>query len=220
MTRSRSASRSGPMWWVIWPVSWLRPTPRSKLAEPSQSGRVVAVDGFLQPEADVMALVGAGADRLLEGEILAAALVDQRADRRVGIGQVEHHAEADLDAALQRDRVGRTPASRGEGLDDVLMGADEADIDGIAGNAVRRRGAHADGFRRRRRETTRIRAPRNRRRRDRRARSTGSPSRPGGLSCEGAFRARPASLTFEPTLRHVSNAGKPFDQLGRATCSV
>ena len=89
MTKSRSASRSGPIWWVIWPVSWLKPTPRSKLADPSQSGRP-SLSGFAQPEADVIALVGARADRLLEGEVLPAALVDSVLTGASGSGQIEN----------------------------------------------------------------------------------------------------------------------------------
>ena len=40
---SRCASTSASIWWVIWPVRWLTPLSRSKLAEPSQNGRPSSV---------------------------------------------------------------------------------------------------------------------------------------------------------------------------------
>ena len=49
------------------------------------------------PEADVIAAVGAGADRLFERKILAAAEIIEVADRRILVGAIEQHAADDLD---------------------------------------------------------------------------------------------------------------------------
>ena len=84
-----------------------------------------------------MAAIGAAAVRLLEREILAAAEIEQRADRRVAVGAVEQHAAGDLDRGLQRHRIGGIPAGRLHGAEHVVLVADQADIDGIAGNALR-----------------------------------------------------------------------------------
>src|SRR5262249_18705091 len=67
---------------------------------------------FIQhlPEADVVAAVGAGADRFLESEILAPAEIIEIAHRRVLVGTVEQHAADDLDRGFQRDRISRIPA--------------------------------------------------------------------------------------------------------------
>ena len=85
----------------------------------------------------MVAAIGAGADRLFEGEILAAAEIIEIADRRVPIGAVEQHAADDLDRGFQRDRIGRIPAGGVHGAEHVPDVADQPDIDRIAGNALR-----------------------------------------------------------------------------------
>ena len=137
---------SGPIWWVIWPVSWLSADAavEARRAEPER--RAIGGVGHL-PDPDVMAAVGAFADRLFESEILLAAVKQQGADRRVGIGPIEDHAFADLQAGAPGDRVGRMPARDGESMDELDLGADEADIDRIAGYAVDRGGDHLVGQR-------------------------------------------------------------------------
>ena len=142
ISRSRSASMSGAMWWVISPVSWLNPAPRSKVAEPSQTGRPARPVSSDLPEAHMVAAVGALADRLLEGKVLAAPLVEERADRRVAVGPVEDDAAGDLDAGLERHGVGGIPAGGGKRADRLLLGPDQPDIQRIAGNSVGGDGHH------------------------------------------------------------------------------
>ena len=89
------------------------------------------------PVAHMVAAIGAGADRLFEGEVLAAAEIIEIADRRVLVGAIEQHAADDLDRRFQRDRIGRIPAGRVHRADHVALVADQADIHGIAGNALR-----------------------------------------------------------------------------------
>ena len=93
----------------------------------------------------MMAAIGALADRLFEGQILLAALEQQGADRRIGIGPVEDHALADLQAGTPRDGVGGMPAGHGESMDQLGLGPDETDIDRVAGNAIRRGRHHLAG---------------------------------------------------------------------------
>src|SRR5436190_8393546 len=88
------------------------------------------------PVADVVAAVGIGADRLFKSEVLAPAEVIEIADRCVLVGAVEQHAADDLDGRFQRDRIGRIPARRMHRAENVFGFADQADIDGIAGNSL------------------------------------------------------------------------------------
>ncbi len=94
------------------------------------------------PEADMMALVGTAADRLLEGKVLAAALVEEIGDGRIGIGAVEQDALGDARARLQCDGVGRLPARTLERGHDLVLVADKRDIEGIARDALRGVGGH------------------------------------------------------------------------------
>ena len=91
------------------------------------------------PQPHVVPVRRAGADRLLEGEVLAASLIHQRAHRRVLIGSVQHDADADLGGALDGDGIGGVPSRGRHGADHLGAGADEADVEGIARNALRRR---------------------------------------------------------------------------------
>ena len=85
----------------------------------------------------MVALGWAAAVGLLEGEVLLAAEQEEIAHRRIVVGPVQHGVGGDADAAAEGDRVGRKPARRGHGLVQRLLAADHADIDGIAGMAVR-----------------------------------------------------------------------------------
>lgn len=105
-------------------------------AQPQRPAIVAACIG--QPEADMMPAVGAEALRLFEGEILGAAIEQQPADRRIGVGVVEQHAFTNLDRGLQGHGVGGVPAGDGEGVHYFLSRTDKTDIDGIARNALRR----------------------------------------------------------------------------------
>ncbi len=89
------------------------------------------------PEPHMMAVIGALAVRLFEREILAAVEIEQRADRRVAVGPVQQHAADDLDRGSQRHGIGGKPAGGRHRAQHVLVVADQADIDRIAGNALR-----------------------------------------------------------------------------------
>ena len=104
-------------------------------AEPHRPLLIAAVEHF--PEADVMTAIRALAGGLLESEILAAAEIEQRADRRVPVGAVEQHAAGDLDRGFQGDGIGGKPARRVHRAKHFLLVADQPDIDGVAGNALR-----------------------------------------------------------------------------------
>ena len=107
------------MWCVIWPVSWLSPTPLIVAGGAQPPGPVVRRRVRHLPETHMMAAIGAVADRLFEGHILLAALEQQGADRRIGIGPVEDHALADLQAGTPRDGVGGMPPGHGESMDQL-----------------------------------------------------------------------------------------------------
>src|SRR4051812_39537101 len=62
------------------------------------------------PESDMVTMVGAVADRLLESKILATAKVEQGADRRVPIRAIQQHAADDLDGRAPCHGIGRIPA--------------------------------------------------------------------------------------------------------------
>ncbi len=94
------------------------------------------------PVSDVVAAIGAAANRLFERKILAAAKIIEIADRRVFVGTIEQHTADNLDRRFQRDRIGWKPARRVHRADDVLFVADQPDIHGIAGNALPGAGHH------------------------------------------------------------------------------
>jgi hypothetical protein len=78
------------------------------IADPQRAaGRVGAL---VAPEPDMVAAIGAAPHLLLESQVLLAAEDVERADGRVGIGAVQDHALGDLEAAGERDRIGRVPA--------------------------------------------------------------------------------------------------------------
>ena len=105
--------------------------------------------GFLRtPEPDMMSLPRAVSDRLLEGEILLAAEKKQTAHGSPVIRPAENRIHHNTDAAAQCNRVGRIPSGGGHGLDQLLFGANESDIDGITGVAVGRARETIDGCQR------------------------------------------------------------------------
>ena len=90
---------SAPMWWVIWPVRWLRPTLRSYVTAPIHRGvppRPYSVDFQNRTWWRWLAF---SPDGLLEGEVLLAAEHEQGADRGIDVGPVPQHAAGDADAA-------------------------------------------------------------------------------------------------------------------------
>ena len=103
-------------------------------AEPYRPLFLALIQHF--PVPDVVAAVGAGAKRLFERKILAAAEVIEIADRRVLVGTIEQHAADDLDRRFQRDLIGRKPPGRMHRAHQILGVADQPDIDRIAGNAL------------------------------------------------------------------------------------
>ena len=107
--RSRSESIFGAMWWVTWPVVWLRPTRSSKEAEPSQT----SFPSQRGPSSR-SAHGGAGwgccrpATRrrgLLYGRI------KKIAHRRLVVRAMEEGVNDDADAGIESDGVGGKPSS-------------------------------------------------------------------------------------------------------------
>src|SRR4029077_4627223 len=98
-----------------------------------------------QPEADVMSLVGASAVRLFERELFLLAHVIERADRRIMVWSVKHHAADDLSACAQRNWVGRKPAGRMHGAENFFLAADESDIERVSRNTVKGTRYHGQG---------------------------------------------------------------------------
>ncbi len=83
-----------------------------------------------------MAARGASAGRLLERQILLAAVEKERVDRRAVIRPAERHAADDLQRRGQSDWVGRRPAGRSHRADHVLLRPFESDVDDVARNAL------------------------------------------------------------------------------------
>ena len=79
---------------------------------------------------------------LLEGEILAPAVVEQGADRGPRIGPVHQHAACNAKARSHGNRVGRRPADSLHGAGDVARLADQTDVEGIAGDVGGGAGHH------------------------------------------------------------------------------
>ena len=105
------------------------------IAKPDRTFLLSLIQHF--PESHMMAAIGASADRLLEREVFVAAEIEQRTDGRVVVRPVQQHAARNLDRRSQRHGIGRIPAGRPHGAEHVELVADQADIDGIAGNALR-----------------------------------------------------------------------------------
>src|SRR5438445_5199036 len=84
-----------------------------------------------------MSPVSALASRLFERELLLFSLVIQRADGRVVVWPVKHHAADDLDAGAQGNRVSRKPAGSIHGAEDIFLAADKPDIERIPRDAAR-----------------------------------------------------------------------------------
>ena len=84
-----------------------------------------------------MAMVGARSGRLLEGQVFAPVEIEQVRDGGVLVGAVQQHAAGDLDRGAERDGVGGKPPGRVHGTEDLLLAADQSDIDGVTGNALR-----------------------------------------------------------------------------------
>src|SRR5208283_915326 len=67
---------------------------------PDPQGDPASAEFLGIPEPDVVATVGAGADRLLEGEVLLPSEDEQVADGRIGVGAVKEHAVGDEETRL------------------------------------------------------------------------------------------------------------------------
>ena len=103
---------------------------------PDPEGHAAPTQVVRLPEPDVVAVAGALARRLLEGEVLLAAEDEEGADRGVGVGPVHQDAAGDPEAAPQGHRVGGVPARVEHGPDQVVLGADQADVERVAGDAL------------------------------------------------------------------------------------
>ena len=103
--------------------------------EPDRAPGLAALQRL--PEAHVVAAVGAVPDRLLEGKVLLASVVEERADRRVAI-------RAGRRARCRRSRCWSSASLRSAGYQPAAasariassFAADQPDIHRIAGNAV------------------------------------------------------------------------------------
>ena len=133
MMKSRSALTSSAVAWVNWKVNLVKERPVSRVPAPTQSaglvnGRTVGVEPEVRivqglvvplqaqrPEADVMALARAHVDRLLEADVLAAPEQKERAERRGGVGPVEHERYGHAPGAGQIERLRFRPARREKG---------------------------------------------------------------------------------------------------------
>ena len=140
--RLRSASTSGPNVMGDLPGVVAEAHAAIEAGRSEPKGAAVFSGSERLPETDVMPLIGAFSDRLFESEVLPAAVEHQQAHRRVRVGTIEHHAGADLDTAAQGDGIRRIPFCSGEGMQNVAFRADQPDIDGIAGDALRRHRQH------------------------------------------------------------------------------
>src|SRR5262249_39060609 len=94
------------------------------------------------PEPDVVPPVRAPAVGFLERELLLFSFVIERTDGRVMVGPVKHHAADDLDARSQGDRVGWKPTCRVHGAHDVVLAADQPDIESVTRDIARRARHH------------------------------------------------------------------------------
>jgi hypothetical protein len=99
-------------------------------------GPAVGIDFFRAPKADVMALARIAADGLLKSKILLAPPQVQVADRGIGIRALQHRSHGDSQRAAQTDRIGGMPFGRQHDPDQVGLGADQGDVEGVAGNVV------------------------------------------------------------------------------------
>src|SRR5450631_2342474 len=81
-----------------------------------------------------MSLVGASAIRLFESELFLFSIIVERTDRRIVVWPVKHHAAHDLDTRAQRDWVGRKPAGRMHGAENIFLAANKPDIERISWN--------------------------------------------------------------------------------------
>ena len=84
----------------------------------------------------MMAVAGVLAHRFLEGQILTPPEHEQVADGCVFVGPVKQHATGDANAGPQGHRVGGMPAGIEHRIDNLLLAADQPDIERIAGDAL------------------------------------------------------------------------------------
>jgi hypothetical protein len=61
------------------------------------------------------------------------------------VWSVKHHATDDVDARSQSDRVGREPAGRMHGAENIFLAADKSDIERVSRNAVSGTRHHGQG---------------------------------------------------------------------------
>ena len=98
----------------------------------------VAVELLRLPEPHMVPLARVGPDRHLEREVLLAAVVVQAAHRRIVVRPLEHRRFGNLQATLERERVGRIPLRGDHDPLQLPLGADDGHVERIAGDARRR----------------------------------------------------------------------------------
>ena len=102
---------------------------------PDPQGDPASAEFLGIPEPDVVALAGAAADRLLEGEVLLPSEDEQVADGRIGVGAIKEHAVGDEETRLRGNRIGGVPAQADHRLDHFLFGSNQADVERVAGDS-------------------------------------------------------------------------------------
>lgn len=89
-----------------------------------------------RPEADVMAFARAHVDRLLEADILSAPEQKERAERRGGVGPVEHERYGHAPGAGQIERRGFRPARCEKGGAQFAEFAHKDDVDRVSRKSI------------------------------------------------------------------------------------
>jgi hypothetical protein len=127
--RSRSPSTLGEILCATWPVSRLGVTPLSKLADPSHTGPASAPISSTSHNRTCWGRSALTPCGFLECEGFPPSLEEERTDRRVLVGPIEHDAADDLHARLQRDQVRRVPAGDVKGGNDILAAFRQTNVD-------------------------------------------------------------------------------------------
>ena len=103
----------------------------------TEPGAPSVIQRVATPEADMVPVARATADRLFECQILLAAEQEQVAHRRFVIGPAQYGGGHDSHAAHEGDRVGGKPSGRGHPPHHFGIAAHQCDIDRITRVAVR-----------------------------------------------------------------------------------
>ena len=86
------------------------------------------------------------ADGLFKGEVLLSPEQEQTAYRGIDVRAIAQDAPCDLDAGSQSDRIGGVPPRTDHRMIQFLLGSDETDVEGVAGDSLRREGRFGSAF--------------------------------------------------------------------------